>query len=140
MLNKAEVIGHLGRDPEIRYTKDGTAIANLAVVTSEVYKDKESGQRKERTEWHRIVLFRRLAEIAGEYLVKGALVYIEGPLRTRKWQDQAGQDRYTTEIVGRELRMLSSPRSGAQASDPMPEAEGKDGFDDFDVSDDDIPF
>lgn len=138
MFQRAELIGRLGADPDIRYTKKGEPVANLSVATTKWYTDKD-GERKERTEWHRVVLFRNLAEIAGKYLEKGALVFIEGELRTRKWQDQTGQDRYTTEIVGRELRMLSS-RSGAQASDPMPDAEGTDGFDDFDVSDDDIPF
>ena len=114
-VNKVILIGNLGRDPEIRYMPNGGAVANLALATSEVWKDKTTGEQQEKTEWHRVVLFRRLAEIAGEYLKKGSKVYIEGKLQTRKWQDNQGQDRYTTEIVGNELQMLDS-RGGAAAS------------------------
>ena len=107
-VNKVILIGNLGRDPEIRYMPNGGAVANLALATSEVWKDKNTGEQQEKTEWHRVVLFRRLAEIAGEYLKKGSKVYIEGKLQTRKWQDNQGQERYTTEIIGDELQMLDS--------------------------------
>ncbi|MDH5446870.1 MAG: single-stranded DNA-binding protein [Gammaproteobacteria bacterium] len=115
-VNKVILIGNLGRDPEIRYMPNGGAVANLALATSEVWKDKNTGEQQEKTEWHRVVLFRRLAEIAGEYLKKGSKVYIEGKLQTRKWQDNQGQDRYTTEIVGNELQMLDSRGVGATSS------------------------
>ncbi|KAA6183711.1 single-stranded DNA-binding protein [Thiohalocapsa marina] len=105
MLNKTQLIGHLGRDPELRQTKDGSAVANLSVATSERWLD-QSGQRQERTEWHRVVLFGRPAEIAGQYLTKGALVYLEGRLQTRQWQDQSGQERVSTEIVAERMKML----------------------------------
>ncbi len=111
-VNKVILIGNLGRDPEIRYMPNGGAVANLALATSEAWKDKNTGEQQEKTEWHRVVLFRRLAEIAGEYLKKGSKVYIEGKLQTRKWQDNQGQDRYTTEIVGNELQMLDSRGAG----------------------------
>ena len=114
-INKAIILGHLGRDPEIRYTQGGTAVANLSVATSESWKDKQTGEKKESTEWHRITLWARLAEIAGQYLAKGSKVYIEGQIQTRKWQDQSGQDRYTTEIIGREMQMLDS-RGGGEGS------------------------
>ncbi len=114
-INKVILIGNLGADPEVRYMTNGEAVANLSVATSEGWKDKETGENKERTEWHRVVFYRRLAEIAGEYLKKGSKVYVEGKIRTRKWQDQSGQDRYTTEIYGDELQMLD--RAGAQSAD-----------------------
>jgi single-strand DNA-binding protein len=107
-VNKVILVGNLGKDPEMKYTASGAAIANLTVATSESWTDKQSGEKKEQTEWHRVVFFRRLAEIAGEYLRKGSQVYIEGKLQTRKWQDQNGQDRYTTEVVGNEMQMLGS--------------------------------
>lgn len=110
-VNKVILIGNLGRDPEVRYSPNGQAIANVTIATSESWKDKNSGEKQERTEWHRVVFFGRLAEIAGEYLKKGAQVYIEGRLQTRKWQDKDGQDRYTTEIVALDMQMLG-PRSG----------------------------
>jgi single-strand DNA-binding protein len=126
MLNKVQLIGNLGRDPELRRTSDGdTAVAHLAVATNERWRDK-AGTPQERTEWHRAVLFGRTAEVAGEYLHKGALVYVEGRLQTRRWQDDGGQERYTTEIVAERMKMLGGrpdPRSGGQA-----EADG--GFDD----------
>jgi single-strand DNA-binding protein len=115
MLNKVTLIGNLGADPEVRYMPVGDAVANITLATSMRWKDKQTGERKESTEWHRVVFFRRLAEIAGEYLKKGSQVYIEGHLRTRKWQDQNGQDRYTTEIVADEMHMLGS-RSGGTSS------------------------
>jgi single-strand DNA-binding protein len=105
MLNMAQIIGHLGRDPEVRYTPDGAAVANLAVATNETWKDK-SGEKQERAEWHRVVLFGKVAEIAAEYLKKGSLVYLQGRLQTRKWQADDGQDRYTTEIVAARMKML----------------------------------
>ena len=111
-VNKVILIGNLGRDPEVRYSPNGQAIANVTMATSESWKDKTSGEKQERTEWHRVVFFGRLAEIAGEYLKKGAQIFIEGRLQTRKWQDKDGQDRYTTEIVANEMQMLGS-RSGA---------------------------
>ncbi len=114
MLNKVTLIGNLGADPEVRYMPTGDAVANITLATSMRWKDRQTGERKESTEWHRVVFFRRLAEIAGEYLKKGSQVYVEGHLRTRKWQDQAGLDRYTTEIVADELHMLGS-RSGGTA-------------------------
>jgi single-strand DNA-binding protein len=114
-VNKVILIGNLGRDPEVRYMPNGGAVANITVATSETWKDKNTGQNQERTEWHRVVMFRRLGEIAGEYLKKGMKVYIEGKLQTRKWQDQSGQDRYTTEIVADQMQMLSGRGSGGEA-------------------------
>ena len=105
-VNRVTVVGNLGNDPEVKYMPSGGAVTNISVATSESWKDKQTGQPQERTEWPRIVFFNRLAEIAGEYLKKGSQVYVEGSLRTRKWQDQSGQDRYTTEIVGSEMQML----------------------------------
>ncbi|WP_425460057.1 single-stranded DNA-binding protein [Exilibacterium tricleocarpae] len=107
-VNKVILIGNCGQDPETKYMPSGGAVTNISLATSETWKDKQTGQPQERTEWHRIVFFNRLAEIAGEYLRKGGKVYIEGSLRTRKWQDQSGQDRYTTEIVANEMQMLDS--------------------------------
>ena len=141
-VNKVILIGNLGRDPEIRYTTGGQAVANFTVATTESYKTK-SGERQEATEWHRVVAWGRLAEICGEYLNKGKMVYIEGTLRTRSWEDKEGKTRWTTEIMAREMQMLSSAggrqeREGGGRDDRMP--------DDFDIdedsfgSDDDIPF
>jgi single-strand DNA-binding protein len=117
-INKVIIVGNLGNDPEVRYSQAGAAITNISVATSEVWKDKQTGQPQERTEWHRIVFFNKLAEIAGEYLRKGSKVYIEGQLRTRKWQDKEGQDRYTTEIVSNEMQMLDA--RGANSPDRAP--------------------
>jgi len=111
-LNKVMLIGNLGADPEIRYTAGGSAIANLRLATAESWRDKETGEQQERTEWHRVVFFGRLAEIAGEYLKKGSQIYVEGRLQTRKWQDKDGSDRYSTEIVANEMQMLGG-RGGA---------------------------
>lgn len=156
-INKVILIGNLGNDPEVRYSQAGAAITNISVATSETWKDKQTGQPQERTEWHRVVFFNRLAEIAGEYLRKGSKVFIEGSLRTRKWQDREGQDRYTTEIVASEMQMLdsrgggqgggqgggfqpqddhsrSAAPSGAAAAAPAAPAG------DYDNFDDDIPF
>lgn len=117
-LNKAILIGHLGKDPEVRYLQSGKAVANVSLATSETWKDKNTGEKQERTEWHSLVLYERLAEIAGQYLKKGALVYVEGRIQTRKWQDKTGQDRYTTEIIVSELKMLGGKADGGQMSAP----------------------
>lgn len=111
-VNKVILVGNLGRDPEVRYSPNGAAICNITLATSRNWKDKESGERREETEWHRVVLYNRLAEIAGEYLKKGRSVYIEGRLQTRKWQDKEGQDRWTTEIVADQMQMLGGRDSG----------------------------
>jgi single-strand DNA-binding protein len=149
-INKAIIVGNLGRDPEVRYTANGSAVANVTVATSESWKDKQSGERQERTEWHRVVFFGRLAEIVEEYLKKGSQVYVEGSIRTQKWQDkETGQDRYTTEIVARDMQMLgsrggeASGASGDNYSDVARSATGSSGSNtsggDPDL-DDDIPF
>ncbi|MGD8310418.1 MAG: single-stranded DNA-binding protein, partial [Chromatiales bacterium] len=142
-------IGNLGADPEVRYTAGGSAVANIRLATSETWKDRQSGEQQERTEWHRVVLFGKLGEIAGEYLKKGSKVYIEGRLQTRKWQGQDGQDRFTTEVVGNDMQMLDSRGGGSASFDEgrpssssreqapsygQPPASGGDDFDD------DIPF
>lgn len=150
-VNKVILVGNLGKDPEVRYLPDGGAITNISVATTDNWKDK-SGAKQEKTEWHRVSFFGRLAEIAGEYLKKGSQVYVEGRLQTRKWQDKEGQDRYTTEIVANEMKMLGA-RSGAgepsdrdsgaytpsasNASAGSPAKKSGSGFDDFE---DDIPF
>jgi single-strand DNA-binding protein len=137
-VNKVILIGNLGADPETRYTASGDAVTNIRIATSETWKDKQTGEQQERTEWHSVVFFRRLAEIAGEYLHKGSRVYIEGSLRTRKWQDNSGQDRYTTEIVAAEMQMLDSRGNGQQAPQstsqrvPVQQPQGDD-FDDADI-------
>lgn len=122
-INKVILVGNLGNDPETRYMPSGGAVTNISVATSETWKDKQTGQPQERTEWHRVVFFNRLAEIAGEYLRKGSKVYVEGSLRTRKWQDQSGNDKYTTEIVASEMQMLDS-RGGAQQGGGHPDDGG----------------
>lgn len=111
-VNKVILIGNLGSDPEVRYTPNGNAIANISLATSEAWRDKQTGELQERTEWHRVVFFNRLAEIVGEFLRKGSKCYIEGSLRTRKWQDKNGQERYTTEIIASEMHLLDSRNSG----------------------------
>ena len=148
-VNKVILIGHLGKDPEVRYMPNGDPVATITVATTDTWKDKSSGEKKEATEWHRVVFFRRLAEIAGQYLKKGSQVYIEGRLRTRKWQGQDGQDRYTTEIHADEMKMLGkregmgdAPREGGGRSEPRKPAasapaSGGSNFNDFE---DDIPF
>lgn len=146
-INKVILIGNLGSDPDVRYTPGGAAVANLSVATTESWKDKNTGERQDRTEWHRVVLFGRLGEIAGEYLKKGSKVYLEGKLQTRKWQDKQGQDRYTTEIVANDLQMLDS-RGGegsfgggtSQSNRSEPPAAEPVGAGDFSDFDDDIPF
>ena len=151
-INKVILVGNLGKDPDVRYTAGGAAVSNITLATTSSWRDKESGEQQEKTEWHRVVFFSRLAEIVAEYLRKGAQVYIEGRLQTRKWQDKEGNDRYTTEIVANEMQMLggrggavpdlpdaasntaSAPGNPAPASANTPEA----GAEDF--VDDDIPF
>jgi single-strand DNA-binding protein len=144
-VNKVILIGNLGKDPEVRYMPSGGAVTNVTIATSESWKDKQSGEQQERTEWHNVVFFNRLAEIAGEYLKKGSKVYVEGSLRTRKWQDKEGKDRYTTEIVAGEMQMLDSRGGGGGAAPRREESEGNwqkggavaEPAGDFD---DDIPF
>jgi single-strand DNA-binding protein len=114
-VNKVILIGNLGNDPEIRYTPSGSAVANLSLATSETWRDKQSGELQDRTEWHRLVFFNRLAEIVGEYLRKGSKIYVEGTLRTRKWQDKSGIDRFTTEIIASEMHMLDSRSAGSNS-------------------------
>jgi single-strand DNA-binding protein len=148
-VNKVIVVGNLGRDPETRYMPDGAAITNVSVATSYQWTDKASGEKKEETEWHRVVFRGKLAEVAGEYLKKGSQVYVEGRLRTRKWQDKEGQDKYTTEIVADRMQMLGSragagePRAEApaesRAAEPKPAAAKKPAGK-FDDMEDDIPF
>ncbi len=157
-VNKVIIIGHLGRDPDSRYAPNGDAICNITVATSDTWKDKQTGERKEQTEWHRVSFYGRLAEIAGQYLRKGSAVYVEGSLRTRKWQDKEGQDRYTTEIRADSMQMLGSrPAGGGDAGSdrdqapaasrgadrprqaPTPPA-GSGGAGGFGGMDDDIPF
>ena len=116
-VNKVILVGNLGADPETRYTASGAAVTNIRIATSESWRDKQTGENQERTEWHRVVFFSRLAEIAGEYLRKGSQVYIEGSLRTNKWQGQDGQDRYTTEIIASEMQMLGA-RGGEASARP----------------------
>ena len=111
-INKVILIGNLGRDPEVRYTPNGSAVCNVSVATTRNWKNKDSGERMEETEWHRVVFFDRLAEIAGEYLKKGRSVYVEGRLKTRKWQDKDGKDQYTTEVMATEMQMLGSREGG----------------------------
>jgi single-strand DNA-binding protein len=123
-VNKVILVGNLGKDPEVRYSPNGSAVANVTIATSESWKDKTSGEKQERTEWHRIVFFGRLAEIAGEYLKKGAQIYVEGRLQTRKWQDKEGKDRYTTEIVANEMQMLGSRGGAGMPSEPAHETAG----------------
>jgi single-strand DNA-binding protein len=135
-VNKVLIIGNLGSDPEIKYTKAGDPVANLSIATSESWKDKNSGDLQEKVEWHRVVMFSRLAEIAEQYLKKGSKVFVEGKLQTRKWQDQEGKDRYTTEVVAKEMTMLDS-RSTSQAQENSPKVESEKLKDDFE---EDIPF
>jgi single-strand DNA-binding protein len=154
-VNKVILIGNLGRDPEVRYTPGGAAVCNVSLATTRNWKSKDSGEKQEETEWHRVVFYDRLAEIAGEYLKKGRPIYVEGRLKTRKWQDKEGKDTYTTEIIAEQMQMLGSregmggggggsddhsePRSApaARAPAPKPAAKSATGFDDMD---DDIPF
>ena len=136
-VNKVIIVGRLGKDPEVRYTPSGAAVANFTVATSEEWKDRDTGEKQERTEWHRIVAWRRLGEICGEYLHKGKEVYIEGRLQTRSWEDRDGNTRYTTEIVAQNMQMLGSPGKQGKADtseERFPSEEP------VSVPDDDIPF
>ena len=148
-VNKVILVGNLGADPEVRYMTNGDAVANIRLATTESWKDKASGEKREMTEWHRVVFYRRLAEIVGQYLKKGSSVYVEGRIRTRKWQDKEGQERYTTEIEAEEMKMLGSrqgqgePSYGGDAPAPSyggakPAAAAKKPS--FEDMDDDIPF
>jgi single-strand DNA-binding protein len=152
-VNKVIIVGNLGNDPETKYMPSGSAVTNLSVATNESWKDKQTGEQKDRTEWHRVAMFGRLAEIAAEYLRKGSQIYIEGKLRTRKWKDQQGNDRYSTEVIADEMQMLggrggapamgaggpspSGPPSGQSSGPPSGGAPGPAPAQDFD---DDIPF
>ena len=159
-VNKVILIGNLGNDPEVRYTPSGSAVANIVLATSTSWRDKQTGELNERTEWHRLACFNRLAEIVGEFLHKGSKIYVEGSLRTRKWQDKNGIDRYTTEIIVNEMHMLDS-RGGGSSSVPYAGSQGQPNMSqqrepalagtaqssmggndssDVDFSDDDIPF
>ena len=120
-VNKVIIVGNLGKDPETRYAPSGDAVTNIVVATTETWKDKASGEKREATEWHRVVFFGKLAEIAGQYLKKGSQVYLEGKLKTRKWQDKDGQDRYTTEINADEMKMLGSKGDGQQQEGQRPQ-------------------
>lgn len=120
-VNKVILVGNLGKDPDTRYMPSGGAVTNTSLATSDNWKDKQSGKQQERTEWHNLVFFNRLAEIAGEYLKKGSKVYIEGSLRTRKWQDKSGVDRYTTEIVVKDMQMLDSKGANVESNNSAPE-------------------
>jgi|SRR5476649_504279 single-strand DNA-binding protein len=151
-VNKVILIGNLGKDPETRYMPEGGAVTNVTIATSSQWKDKTTGDKKEETEWHRVVFFNRLAEIAGEYLKKGSPVYVEGRLKTRKWTDKEGQERYTTEIVAEEMKMLGSrgdrgdssgPRESAPRETSAPRAaepKAKKPAGGFEDMEDDIPF
>ncbi len=142
-VNKVILLGHLGRDPEMRYMPDGKAVAALSLATSEAYKDRD-GSRQERTEWHRVILFGKTAAVAGEYLRKGNQAYIEGRIRTRKWTDKDGQERYSTEIVGDRLQLVGGRRDGAEDGSPAPQHGGGGGGDmgatPMEEFEDDIPF
>jgi len=137
-INKVILVGRLGRDPEVRYTRSGDAVANFSLATSEEWKDKNTGEKQEKTEWHRIVAWRRLGEICGEYLHKGSQVYVEGKLQTRSWEDRDGNTRYTTEIVAQSMQMLDS--AGRAASGPEAAEEHYPVEEPANVPDDDIPF
>ncbi len=133
-VNKVILVGNLGKDPEIRYMPSGGAAANITIATSESWQDKTSGEKKDRTEWHRVVFFGKLAEIVGEYLKKGSQVYVEGSLRTNKWQDKSGNDRYTTEIIAKEMQMLGGKSDKPAASNAAQRTAPAD-----DPFDDDLP-
>ena len=162
-INKVILIGNVGGDPDVRYLPNGNPVTTLSIATSETWKDKQTGEKQDRTEWHRVVFFNRLGEIAGEYVKKGTKIYIEGSLRTRKWQDQQGQDRYTTEIIGNEMQLLDSRGPGAMNGDmsmssaspvrqsnnrqtaapqapQAPSMSNENSHEGFELLDDDIPF
>ena len=143
-INKVILVGNLGQDPEVRFMPNGGAVANFTLATSETWKDKQTGEQKEKTDWHRIVIFGKLAEIAGEYLKKGSQVYIEGKLRTNKWQDNNGQDRYTTEILANEMQMLGGKSNdggfGSVPSQPTQQNRPQQAQQQSTFEDDEIPF
>ncbi len=154
-INKVILIGNVGSDPEVRYMPNGNAVTTLSIATSETWKDKQTGEKQDRTEWHRVVFYNRLGEIAGEYTKKGSRIYIEGSLRTRKWQDQQGVERYTTEIIANEMQLLDTRQGGADMSAAAPAASRQaapaaartqqapaamDQHEGFELLDDDIPF
>lgn len=153
-VNKVILVGNLGRDPEVRYSADGNAICNISIATTSNWKDKSTGERREETEWHRVVMYNRLAEIAGEYLRKGRPIYVEGRLRTRKWQNKEGQDQYTTEVIADQMQMLGGRDSGdasqgydgaasrpaARPQGQRPAAPAAGGSTNLGDLDDDIPF
>lgn len=157
-INKVILIGNVGGDPDVRSLPNGNAVTTVSIATSETWKDKQTGEKQDRTEWHRVVFFNRLGEIAGEYVKKGTKIYIEGSLRTRKWQDQQGQDRYTTEIIGNEMQLLDSRGGMSSSNDDMgapqgatrsnmnrnqnnaPAMSAESAHDGFELLDDDIPF
>jgi single-strand DNA-binding protein len=139
-INKVTLIGNVGKDPEVRYTQSGAAICNISLATSRSWKDKTSGEKQEETEWHRVVFYDRLAEVVGEWVKKGKTVYVEGRLKTRKWQNKDGQDVYTTEIIANEMQMLGGRDDAQQSPRPAqakPAQQAATGFDDMDG---DIPF
>ncbi len=138
-INKVILVGNLGKDPDMRYTAGGDAVANLSIATSESWNDNQTGEKKEKTEWHRVVFFRRIAEVCGEYLKKGSSVYIEGSLRTRDWEDDQGNKRYTTEIIGREMQMLGGRRS-EDNMDQSPQMNSSSTQPEERLIDDEIPF
>ena len=151
-VNKVILVGHLGKDPEVRYMPSGEAVANVTLATSETWKDK-TGEKQEKTEWHNIVFYKRLGEIAGQYLKKGSLIYVEGRITTEKWQDKEGKDRYTTKIIANEMKMLGSKSSGSSSFEVVEKPAASDEFaaapvkkaapaakSNFDNFDDDIPF
>lgn len=135
-LNKTQLIGNLGRDPEMHYTPNGSAVCNVSVATTRTWKNKDSDDKSEETEWHRVVFYNKLAEIAGEFLKKGRSIYVEGRLKTRKWQDKEGKDQYTTEIVASEMQMLGSKPEGTDKTAAHDETPATHAF----ASDDDVPF
>ena len=141
-VNKVILVGNLGQKPEIRYTQTNTAVATLSIATSESWKDKDSGEQREKTEWHRVVFFGKLAEIAEQYLDKGSQLYVEGKLQTRKWQDKEGNDRYTTEILGNEMNMLGGRQSSSDsdAYDQSQPTSQTAQSQDSQISEEDIPF
>jgi single-strand DNA-binding protein len=154
-INKVILIGNVGSDPEVRYMPNGNAVSTLSIATSETWKDKQTGEKQDRTEWHRVVFYNRLGEIAGEYTKKGSRIYIEGSLRTRKWQDQQGVERYTTEIIANEMQLLdtrqgsadmsAAPAASRQAApaaraQQAPAPAAMDQHEGFELLDDDIPF
>jgi single-strand DNA-binding protein len=132
-VNKVTIVGNLGRDPEIRYMPNGQPVATVNIATTETWNDKANGGKQEATEWHRVIFYRKLAEIVGEYLKKGAKIYIEGRLHTRKWQDSNGQDRYTTEVIAHELQMLGGKGNASGTESPAVETAAGDGDHDRDI-------